>query len=549
MNEPNQDLETTDVCVIGAGWSGLLAAHHMQDAGFEVLLLERREGLGGVWRYSADPDVVTVMESTITSSSAAVTEASDFPMELDWGNFVHHRDILGYLEAYAAHWGLTERLRFGRSVDSAVQDGDGWLITGDGFTVRSRFLVVSAGLHQRRRDPSGWFEDYAGTTLHVGSIKGIAPDAFGPDDDVLVYGGGESASDVVEQLAATKAGVTWAIPNGQHFFRKAAYGDRPGVGEYRQTDSPLDEACSRAIQIVSPFHHSKPGMKWLCMIGSTGSVLDYEGHGIPEWRKGVPFMHAFINKNGHVIEHVREGRVRAEGKVESVDGRTVRFASGRTGTYTHVIACTGYQATFPFLDPALGEKCVEERYKMIFDPDVPNAAFIGYARPTVGSIPLVAEIQCFYASRVFAGTVQLPPPDAMRDEIAADRAARDAYFCGRRRPPGLVHIIDYGHEVAELAGVRPHYGRMFLRDPVGWFKTFFAPAQAAQFRIVDPTRRAAAVAQIWRRQRKRYYVYPWIYLLARLLWIDPIVERMHALHLRRQRGAPRQPSVVPNAAS
>ena len=32
--------------------------------------------------------------------------------------------------------------------------------------------------------------------------------------------------------------------------------------------------------------------------GSTGSLLDYEGHGIPQWRKGVPFMHAFVNKNG-----------------------------------------------------------------------------------------------------------------------------------------------------------------------------------------------------------------------------------------------------------
>jgi hypothetical protein len=50
-----------------------------------VLLLEAREDLGGVWRFTPDPDIATVMETTITSSSACVTEASDYPLpHVDW---------------------------------------------------------------------------------------------------------------------------------------------------------------------------------------------------------------------------------------------------------------------------------------------------------------------------------------------------------------------------------------------------------------------------------------------------------------------------------
>lgn len=66
-----------DVIVIGAGWSGLVACKCMLEEGLSAVAIEKKDGIGGVWLYSDDPTVPTVMKSTCCTSSTTVTEMSD----------------------------------------------------------------------------------------------------------------------------------------------------------------------------------------------------------------------------------------------------------------------------------------------------------------------------------------------------------------------------------------------------------------------------------------------------------------------------------------
>lgn len=42
----------------------------------------------------------------------------------------------------------------------------------------------------------------------------------------------------------------------------------------------------------------------MCYWTTAGSLLAYQGHGIPEWKNDAQFFHFFINKNGHVLDLV-----------------------------------------------------------------------------------------------------------------------------------------------------------------------------------------------------------------------------------------------------
>ena len=89
-----------DVTVIGAGWNGLVACKYMLEEGLSVVALEKKDGIGGVWRYTEDPSIPSVMKSTCCTSFTTMTEMSDYPIPAEMKEFPHHLDIMDYLESY-----------------------------------------------------------------------------------------------------------------------------------------------------------------------------------------------------------------------------------------------------------------------------------------------------------------------------------------------------------------------------------------------------------------------------------------------------------------
>ena len=146
-----------DVIVLGAGWSGLVACKYVLEEGLSVVAIEKREGIGGVWRYSDDPSIPTVMKSTCCTSSSTVTEMSDFPMPEEIGMFPHNIDIREYLESYAENFNLMPHIRLNTCVSEVKKEGETWHVTcSTGDTYTSTYLIVATGLHQTPKLIKSW---------------------------------------------------------------------------------------------------------------------------------------------------------------------------------------------------------------------------------------------------------------------------------------------------------------------------------------------------------------------------------------------------------
>lgn len=251
---PQGKRNSTDVIVIGAGWSGLMACKYMLEEGLTVAALEKRADVGGLWCFSEDPSIVTVMRNTKTTSSSSVTEMSDFPMPKEIGAFPKHENVLSYLKAYCDAFKLWPHIRLDHAVKNAVKKDGLWQVECEnGRVFKSTFLVVCSGNGQlpNRALEDTLLKDFEGEIHHSYTLKSFVPEHKGKR--VMLIGGGETASDVVEEWCDHVERLIWSIPRGMHFFRKFAK-----ILPNRQPQV-LDKASSRVLTFIAPYTKSKPG--------------------------------------------------------------------------------------------------------------------------------------------------------------------------------------------------------------------------------------------------------------------------------------------------
>ena len=327
---------------------------------------------------------------------------------------------------------------------------------------------------------------------------------------LLVLGGGETGADLCLEWHGHSKFVYWSIPRGQHFFRK--YSKVLNLGWFKP--KALDKATTRMIYKISPYIEGKPGLGWACNMTTGGSLLAYQGHGIPEWKNSSPFMHFYINKCGHVLDLVDYKHLVPKGGIVKCNGREITFVDGTKQEFDLVIMSTGYKADYPFLPERYKYGNVKNLYKFVFDVEDPSLAFIGLARPIFGSIISVSEIQCRLAARVFSQKVPLPPLKERREITIDDDAFWSEYFKhSSQRVEGLVEIVTYTDSVAKAAGVYPDYWALFKKNPRYWYVAYFSPYNGCWYRLNEPEHLEQSIQTMERHSKGVWNAYAFYYMV------------------------------------
>lgn len=173
-----------NVCVIGAGPSGLVAARELRKEGHQVVVLEQNHEVGGQWLY--EPNVQgedplgrktflkvhsSLYESLRLTSPREIMGFSDFPFLVkkgrDMRRFPSHTELLQYLKDFCDWFGLREIIRFNTRVDHVGMLDYGACSNDLKWVVRSRekknekvveevfdAVVVATGHYSQPRLPS-----------------------------------------------------------------------------------------------------------------------------------------------------------------------------------------------------------------------------------------------------------------------------------------------------------------------------------------------------------------------------------------------------------
>ena len=182
------------IVIIGAGISGILMGIKLLERGHrDFVVLEKGETLGGTWRDNTYPGVACDVAAHLYTYS--------FARNPWWqSRYAKGRDIWRYYHGVAERHGLLPFIRYGKEVDSATFDGNGWaIVTKDGQELHADIVIAATGrLHHPQIPQIAGLGSFAGPMFHT-SQWNHAIDLAGKR--VGLIGTGSTATQIITTLA------------------------------------------------------------------------------------------------------------------------------------------------------------------------------------------------------------------------------------------------------------------------------------------------------------------------------------------------------------
>ncbi|CAH0996604.1 Ferredoxin--NADP reductase [Emticicia aquatica] len=394
------------VCIIGAGSSGITAAKAMKEQGISFDCFEKGSDIGGVWRFNNDNGLSSAYRSLHINTNRVVMAYSDFPMPDEYPMFPHHSHIITYFENYVDHFKLRDNITFNTTVVDVVQNPDNtYKVTLDNRqSFDYQYVIVANGHHWNPRFPNPAFKgQFTGEILHSHYYKEAEQVQ---NKDVLVVGIGNSAVDIACEAARLHTGKVVISTRSSAYITPNWIWSMPFDNLANPLTAKLPLWLQRTLLNVT---------LWL----ARGRQEDY---GVPKPNRPVLSEHPTLSQD--LLNLTGRGLIKFKPNIKEIRGKTVVFEDDTEQDFDTIIYATGYKVTFPFLKhyPAFD---VEESndirlYKKVIHPDYKNLFFLALIQP-LGAIMPLAEIQAKWIAKIIKGESKIPSKDMMLKSIEEDK--------------------------------------------------------------------------------------------------------------------------------
>ncbi len=417
--------ERLDVLIVGAGISGIGAAHHLQERcpGRSFAILEAREAIGGTWDLFRYPG--------IRSDSDMHTLGYRFRPWTAAKSIADGESILEYVRETAREGGIDRKVRFGHRVLSASWSSEEarWTVTaerndGAQVTISCAFLMNCTGYYDY---DEGFTPEFPGIENFEGRV--IHPQHWPEEPEyegrrVVVIGSGATAVTLVPAMAKDAAHVTMLQRSPSYILSV------PG-------EDPIAEALRKVLparalypvvrwknvllqSLTYRLARTRPGfVKKLLRKGVINALpagYDVDTHFKPKydpWDQRLCMV-----PDGDLFKVLSDGS--AEIVTDRIEGFTpggIKLESGRELEADVVVTATGLNLLFlgGMKIEVDGEEPDQSQllaYKGMMLSDIPNLIFtIGYTNASwTLKADLVAEYLCRLLNHMDAGGYDICVP-------------------------------------------------------------------------------------------------------------------------------------------
>lgn len=404
------DTQHVDVLIVGAGISGIGAAHHLGEQCPEksFMLLESMESFGGTWHTHTYPG--------IRSDSDLYTFGYRFK---PWGGkpVAGAGEILEYLEEAIEDDDIGRHIRYQHEVLTASWSSENqlWTLqarrkdTGETVCLTSNFLWMCQGYY---RHAQGYTPDFKGAEDFKGLV--VHPQTWPQDLDysgkrVVVIGSGATAATLIPNMADDCASITMLQRSPTYFWTGENRNELADT--LRELDVPEEwthEIVRRSIlkqgKDIQYLSNSDPELvkeELFSVIRQyLGDDFDMEKHFTPSYRPWQQRL-AYV-PDGDLFEGIKSGKVQVvTDHIDRFTEQGILTKSGELLEADIIITATGFNlcvmGDIAFdVDGKPVDFAKTFTYRGVMNSGVPNMAFMfGYLRTSwTMRVDLVCDFVC-----------------------------------------------------------------------------------------------------------------------------------------------------------